>query len=75
MPVSSFVWMSTPRNLVPSWRLLPNHVRQSGVAILRPPRDGRMAFIQSPDSVELLQRGEALPPAEPWASMANQGTW
>jgi lactoylglutathione lyase len=48
-----------------------------GVAILRPPRDGRMAFVRSPDqvSVELLQRGDALAPAEPWASMANQGEW
>jgi lactoylglutathione lyase len=48
-----------------------------GVAILRPPRDGRMAFVKSPDghSVELLQRGEALPSSEPWASMPNQGTW
>lgn len=49
----------------------------SGVAILRPPRDGRMAFIKSPDghSVELLQRGEALEPREPWLSMQNQGEW
>jgi len=48
-----------------------------GVAILRPPRDGHMAFVRSPDqiSVELLQRGEALPPREPWASMASQGEW
>ena len=48
-----------------------------GVAILRPPRDGRMAFIRSPDqiSIELLQRGAALPPAEPWKSMPNQGEW
>ena len=48
-----------------------------GVTILRPPRDGRMAFIRSPDqiSVELLQKGAALPKAEPWASMANTGTW
>jgi lactoylglutathione lyase len=48
-----------------------------GVTILRPPRDGRMAFVRSPDqiSVELLQRGEALPPAEPWASMPSTGTW
>jgi lactoylglutathione lyase len=48
-----------------------------GVAILRPPRDGRMAFVRSPDqqSIELLQRGEALPPSEPWASMPNQGEW
>lgn len=48
-----------------------------GVPILRPPRDGYMAFVRSPDdiSIELLQRGEALPPAEPWASMANVGSW
>ncbi len=48
-----------------------------GVTINRPPRDGRMAFVRSPDgiSVELLQKGEALAPAEPWASMANTGTW
>jgi lactoylglutathione lyase len=48
-----------------------------GVTILRPPRDGRMAFVRSPDriSVELLQRGEALPPAEPWRSMPNVGEW
>jgi lactoylglutathione lyase len=49
----------------------------SGVTINRPPRDGRMAFVRSPDgiSIELLQRGDALPPREPWASMENQGTW
>jgi len=48
-----------------------------GYAISRPPRDGRMAFVRSPDlvSVELLQRGEALPAAEPWTSMANVGEW
>ena len=48
-----------------------------GVVINRPPRDGRMAFIKSPDgiSVELLQRGEALPLAEPWTSMPNIGSW
>jgi len=48
-----------------------------GVTINRPPRDGRMAFIRSPDniSVELLQAGAALPPAEPWASMPNVGAW
>ncbi|HEX5099409.1 MAG TPA: VOC family protein [Polyangiaceae bacterium] len=52
-------------------------LRTAGVAILRPPRDGHMAFIKSPDghSVELLQRGPALPPTEPWASMQNQGSW
>ena len=48
-----------------------------GVDILRPPRDGHMAFIKSPDghSVELLQKGASLPPREPWASRANQGSW
>ena len=48
-----------------------------GVVINRPPRDGHMAFVRSPDniSVELLQRGGALPPAEPWASMPNTGVW
>ncbi|MGY0197191.1 VOC family protein [Leptothrix sp. BB-4] len=48
-----------------------------GVTILRPPRDGRMAFVRSPDniSIELLQSGPALPPAEPWVSMPNVGTW
>jgi lactoylglutathione lyase len=48
-----------------------------GVTINRPPRDGHMAFVRSPDniSVELLQKGGALPPAEPWASMPNTGEW
>jgi lactoylglutathione lyase len=48
-----------------------------GVTINRPPRDGHMAFIRSPDgiSIELLQRGEPKPPQEPWASMPNTGTW
>ena len=48
-----------------------------GVIINRPPRDGRMAFVRSPDgiSIELLQRGEALAPAEPWLSMENVGSW
>ncbi len=48
-----------------------------GVTINRPPRDGHMAFVRSPDgiSIELLQRGEALPPLEPWASMENSGSW
>jgi lactoylglutathione lyase len=50
---------------------------KAGVTINRPPRDGRMAFIRSPDniSIELLQKGDALPPAEPWKSMANTGVW
>ena len=49
----------------------------AGVTINRPPRDGRMAFVRSPDniSLELLQKGEALPPAEPWSSMENTGHW
>ena len=48
-----------------------------GVTINRPPHDGRMAFVRSPDnvSVELLQKGDNLPKAEPWASMGNTGTW
>lgn len=54
-----------------------SRLRDAGVTIHRPPRDGRMAFVKSPDghSVELLQRGEALPPAEPWSSMQNTGEW
>jgi lactoylglutathione lyase len=50
---------------------------EAGVVINRPPRDGRMAFIRTPDSIsiELLQKGQALAPAEPWASMANSGEW
>jgi len=50
---------------------------ENGVTINRPPRDGRMAFVRSPDaiSIELLQKGAALEPAEPWASMANTGEW
>ncbi len=52
-------------------------LRDKGVKILRPPRDGRMAFIRSPDniSIELLQKGNALHPQEPWLSMENSGTW
>ena len=48
-----------------------------GVVINRPPRDGHMAFVRSPDgiSIELLQKGDALPSAEPWASMPNTGEW
>ena len=50
---------------------------QHGVTINRPPRDGHMAFVRSPDriSIELLQKGEARPPAEPWKSMPNVGEW
>ena len=52
-------------------------LQRAGVTINRPPRDGHMAFVRSPDgiSVELLQNGGALPPAEPWASMSNTGKW
>jgi lactoylglutathione lyase len=53
------------------------HLESMGITINRPPRDGRMAFVHSPDgiSVELLQQGEALPAQEPWVSMANVGEW
>ena len=52
-------------------------LQANGVVINRPPRDGRMAFVRSPDriSIELLQAGEALPPREPWVSMPNTGAW
>lgn len=52
-------------------------LRDAGVTINRPPRDGRMAFVRSPDliSIELLQRGSPLPPQEPWLSMPNTGSW
>ncbi len=53
------------------------HLLDSGVTINRPPRDGRMAFVRSPDgvSIEILQEGEALAPAAPWSEMANSGEW
>ena len=53
------------------------NLMDAGVTINRPPRDGRMAFIRTPDniSIELLQTGDALPSAEPWASMENTGSW
>ncbi len=53
------------------------HLMENGVTINRPPRDGHMAFVRSPDnvSIELLQAGEALAPAEPWVSMPNTGHW
>lgn len=56
---------------------LCDKLQREGVAILRPPRDGRMAFVRSPDqiSVELLQKGGALPPREPWKSMPSTGEW
>ena len=52
-------------------------LQNQGIQILRPPRDGRMAFIRSPDqvSIEFLQKGGGLPPQEPWLSMPNQGEW
>jgi lactoylglutathione lyase len=54
-----------------------SHLQAMGVTINRPPRDGHMAFVRSPDliSIELLQKGDALPTTEPWASMANVGVW
>ena len=60
-------------NIYASCQRLMDH----GVTVLRPPRDGRMAFVRSPDgiSIELLQQGSALPPAEPWMSMPNTGAW
>ena len=53
------------------------HLQAHGVTILRPPRDGRMAFVRSPDqiSIELLQKGQALPAAAPWKDMPNVGSW
>ena len=56
---------------------LCQRLMDAGVTINRPPRDGHMAFVRSPDgiSVELLQKGDRLPPAEPWASMPNTGAW
>lgn len=60
-------------NIYDTCRRLQEH----GITINRPPRDGRMAFVRSPDniSIELLQAGDPLPVQEPWASMANTGTW
>ena len=56
---------------------LCQHLMDNGITINRPPRDGRMAFVRSPDniSIELLQQGDALAPAEPWLSMPNTGSW
>jgi lactoylglutathione lyase len=56
---------------------LCERLMQAGVTINRPPRDGQMAFVRSPDrhSIELLQKGEPLPPREPWKSMPNTGKW
>ena len=56
---------------------LCQRLKDAGITINRPPRDGRMAFVRSPDliSIELLQKGDPLPPAEPWTSMPNIGSW
>jgi lactoylglutathione lyase len=56
---------------------LCTHLQDLGITIHRPPRDGYMAFVKSPDgiSIELLQSGDALPPSEPWLSMSNTGSW
>lgn len=56
---------------------LCERLMEAGVVINRPPRDGHMAFVRSPDgiSIELLQKGDPLPPAEPWAGMENTGSW
>jgi lactoylglutathione lyase len=63
--------------LVPNIYETCQRLMDKGVTINRPPRDGRMAFVRSPDgiSIELLQQGEALPPREPWTSMPNTGAW
>lgn len=63
----------TVENIYEMCQTLQDH----GITINRPPRDGHMAFVRSPDniSIELLQQGESLPPAEPWASMENTGHW
>jgi lactoylglutathione lyase len=62
---------------VPDIYAVCERLQAAGVTINRPPRDGRMAFVRSPDaiSIELLQQGAALPPKEPWASMPNTGQW
>ena len=62
---------------VPNIYALCEKLQNAGVTILRPPRDGRMAFVRSPDqiSIELLQEGDPLPLQEPWKSMPPQGTW
>jgi len=56
---------------------LCQHLKECGITINRPPRDGRMAFVRSPDGIskQLLQKGDALAPAEPWSSMPNTGEW
>ena len=62
---------------VPDIYAMCQHLMDNGVTINRPPRDGRMAFVRSPDniSIELLQEGDPLPAQEPWASMENTGHW
>jgi lactoylglutathione lyase len=62
---------------VPNIYEICERLRSKGITINRPPRDGRMAFVRSPDniSIEILQEGAALPPQEPWASMPNVGAW
>ena len=62
---------------VPDIYALCKKLSDAGITINRPPRDGHMAFVRSPDgiSIELLQEGAPLPPQEPWASMANTGSW
>lgn len=62
---------------VPDIYALCATLQAAGVTIARPPRDGRMAFVRTPDdiSIELLQDGPALPPSEPWVSMGNTGSW
>lgn len=62
---------------VPNIYEMCQHLMDNGVTLNRPPRDGRMAFVRSPDniSIELLQEGEALAPAEPWTSLENIGHW
>lgn len=62
---------------VPNIYEMCQHLQDNGVVINRPPRDGRMAFVRSPDgiSIELLQKGGAKEPMEPWASMENTGSW
>jgi len=62
---------------VPNIYEICERLQSKGVTINRPPRDGRMAFVRSPDniSIEILQEGAALPPQEPWRSMPNTGSW
>ena len=64
-------------NSVPNIYEICERLQSKGVTINRPPRDGRMAFVRSPDniSIEILQEGAALPPQEPWRSMPNTGSW